>query len=154
MGSRKVAEVSASAPLVRIAEVLAEVSGDGNPDAFHAEAERLAESMRGQVTRDWRGHPCLGWVDAERLLLRMRRDRAQLHAEIEERLVEADAARRAAIPRGIPVDAVPTGMTAAQLMMASDPFPAKRRQSVLEHSLENPAGSIIYTPLQPDGGES
>ena len=84
----------------------------------------------------------------------MRRDRAQLNAEIEERLVEADAARRAAIPRGIPVSAVPAGMSAAEMLMASDPFPAKRRQSVVEHSLANPAGAIVYTPLQPDGGES
>src|SRR5215212_3480738 len=90
-------------PLVRICEVLAEVTGDGNPDALHAQAEELAETMRAAVTRDWRGHPCLSWVDAERLLLRMLRGRAQLNAEIEERLVEGDEARRAAIPRGSPV---------------------------------------------------
>jgi len=141
------------APLVRISEVLAEVAGDGNPDAFHAEAERLAETMRAAVTRDWRGHPCLSWVDAERLLLRSRRDRLQLHAEIEERLVAADAARRALIPRGVPANLVPTGMSAAELLMASDPFPAKRRQSVLEHSLEHPAGALVYTPVNEEAGQ-
>jgi hypothetical protein len=135
------------APLVRIAEVLAEVTGDGNPDALHAQAEELAETMRAAVTRDWRGHPCLSWVDAERLLLRMRRDRAQLHEEIEHQLVMADEARRAALPKGIPANAVPEGMSAGLLMMAADPMPGSRRQSVLEHALEHPAGAIVYTPI-------
>src|SRR5215218_1846600 len=133
MGSRKAAEVSAPAPLVRIAEVLAELAGNGNSDAWHAEAERLAETMRAAVTRDWRGHPCLSWVDAERLLLRMRRDRAQLHEEIEERLVAADEARRAALPKGIPAGMVPEGMTGGLLMMAADPMPGSRRTSMVEH---------------------
>ena len=46
---------------------------------------------------------------------------------------------------------MPTGVSAAELMMLSDPFPAKRRQSVLEHSLEHPGGATVYTPV---GGES
>jgi anti-sigma factor RsiW len=150
MGSRKAAEVSAPAPLVRIVEVLAEVSGDGNPDAWRAEAERMAETMRGQVTRDWRGHPCLGWVDAERLLLRMRRDQAQRNEEIEAQLVAADAARRALLPAGIPAAAIPEGMTGGLLMMAADPMRGSRRQSVLEHALEHPAGAIVYTPIGED----
>jgi hypothetical protein len=136
-------------PLVRVAEVLAELDGNSNPDAWHAEAERLAETMRAAVTRDWRGHPCLSWVDAERLLLRMRRDRAQLHEEIEERLVEADAARRAALPKGIPASGVPTGMTAAELMMAAGPMDqGPRRESVLQHALSNPDGGLIYHPIR------
>jgi hypothetical protein len=151
MGSRKAAEVSAEAPLVRIAEVLAEVAGDGDPDARRAEAEQLAETMRAAVTRDWRGHPCLAWVDAERLLLRMRRDRAQANAEIEERLVAADAARLAALPRGIPLAAIPAGATPAEAMMMADPSPPKRRQSLLEHSLEHPSGATVFTPV---GGDS
>jgi hypothetical protein len=141
---------ASEAPLVRIVEVLAEVAGDGDPGAFHAEAERLAETMRAAVTRDWRGHPCLSWVDAERLYLRMLRDRAQLNAEIEERLVEADEARRAAIPRGIPVTEVPEGMTAAMLLMAADPMSGPRRESMVVHALSNPAGALVYHPI---GGE-
>jgi hypothetical protein len=55
------------------------------------------------------------------------------------------------LPAGIPANAVPTGMSAAELMMASDPFPASRRQSVLEHALEHPSGATVFTPV---GGES
>jgi hypothetical protein len=42
-------------------------------------------------------------------------------------------------------------MTAAQLMMAADPMPGSRRQSVLEHALEHPDGAIVYHPI---AGES
>jgi hypothetical protein len=76
---------------------------------------------------------------------------ARRREEIEQRVIAADEARRAALPKGIPVSAVPTGVSAAELMMLSDPFPAKRRQSVLEHSLEHPSGATVYTPV---GGES
>jgi hypothetical protein len=147
VGTRKAQVAEAPPALVRIAEVLAEFRG-GDPVGWLAAAEQMAETMRGQVTRDWRGHPCLGWVDAERLLLRMRRDQAQAQAEVEERFVEVDAARRAAMPRGIPVGAVPEGVDAGQWMMLSDPErQASRRQSVLEHSLEHPAGAIVYTAV-------
>jgi hypothetical protein len=135
-------------PLVRIAEVLAELAGDGNPDAWHVQAEQLTETMRGQVTRDWAGKPCLSWIDAERLLQRMLRDRAQANAEIEERLVEADAARRAALPAGVSADAVPVGVSAGLAMMLADPMQgARRRRSVLEHSLEHPDGGLIFHPI-------
>jgi hypothetical protein len=63
-------------------------------------------------------------------------------------VVAADEARRAALPKGIPVDAVPTGMSAAELMMAADPLVGARRQSVLEHSLEHPAGALIYHSIE------
>jgi hypothetical protein len=139
-------QVKAPEPLVRIVEVLAEVAGDGDPDAWHAEAEKLAETMRGQVTRDWRGHPCLGWVDAERLLLRMRRDRAQLAEEIEERVVAAAEAHLAAIPRGIPMAEIPEGMPGGLAMMAADPMRGSRRRSVVEDALQND-GEIVYTPI-------
>jgi hypothetical protein len=72
---------------------------------------------------------------------------ARRREETEQRVVAADEARRAALPPGIPAGAVPTGMTAAELMMASDPFPATRRQSVLEHALEHPGGAIVIHPL-------
>jgi hypothetical protein len=75
---------------------------------------------------------------------------ARKRAEIERQAVAADEARRAALPKGIPVDAVPTGVSAAELMMLSDPFPVKRRQSVLEHALENPGGATVFTPISED----
>jgi hypothetical protein len=87
----------ASTMMVRIAEVMAEVTGS-NPGAWQAEAEDLAAGMRAAVTRDWRGHPCLSWVDAERLFLRMLRDRAQLDQEQSERLVEIERRQRGHIP--------------------------------------------------------
>jgi hypothetical protein len=75
---------------------------------------------------------------------------ARRREEIERRVIAADEARRAALPKGIPVDAVPTGMSAAELLMLSDPFPAKRRQSALEHALEHPSGATVYTPINED----
>jgi len=50
--------------------------------------------MRGQVTRDWRGHPCLSWVDAERLYLRMLRDREEASRDQSERLAVLEAQGR------------------------------------------------------------
>jgi len=70
--------------------------------------------------------------------------------ELERRGGAADEARRAALPRGIPAGAVPEGLSAGLLMMLSDPMPGSRRQSVLEHSLEHPAGAIVYTPINED----
>jgi hypothetical protein len=75
---------------------------------------------------------------------------ARLRAEIEQRAVEAHQAFRASLPAGIPAGAVPAGVTAGQLLMLSDPMPGSRRQSVLEHALEHPAGAIVYTPVNED----
>jgi hypothetical protein len=76
MAMRKVAP--AAEPLVRVAEVLAELHG-ADPRDFVGDAERLAQGLqpRVPVTRDWRNHVCVGWQDAERLLLGMRRDQAE-----------------------------------------------------------------------------
>lgn len=142
-------QVKAPEPLVRIVEVLVELAGDGNPDAWHAEAEQLAETMRAAVTRDWRGHPCLGWVDAERLLLRMRRDRAQRNEEIEARVVAAAEARLAAVPRGIPLAEMVPGVTPAEMLFMADPMRSRRR-SVVEDALQND-DALVYHPV---GGES
>lgn len=58
---------------------------------------------------------------------------AQHREELERRAVAADEARRAAIPRGIPVVA---GMTAAEsLLLADPPDREPRRESVLEWAL-------------------
>jgi hypothetical protein len=72
---------------------------------------------------------------------------ARHRQEIERRAIEADEARRAAIPKGVPVAVA--GVTAAELLMAldSDERP-HRRETVLEHSLRNPAGSITYHSIE------
>jgi hypothetical protein len=87
---------------------------------------------------------------AAELLASLKAEQARKRASIEERLIAADEAFRASLPTGIPVDAVPTGMSAAEMLMASDPFPAKRRTSVPVHALEHPSGAIVFTPI---GGE-
>jgi hypothetical protein len=87
-------------PMVRIAEVLGQLSGT-DPAIWQAEAEELAAGMPAAVTRDWRGHPCLGWVDAERLYLRMLRDRAEATREQAERLAALEAERRPFLGAGV-----------------------------------------------------
>jgi hypothetical protein len=57
--------------------------------------------MRGQVTRDWTGRPCLSWTDAERLYLRMLRDREQATREQAERLAVIEQARGQYVGAGI-----------------------------------------------------
>jgi hypothetical protein len=75
---------------------------------------------------------------------------ARRRAEIERRVIAADEARRAALPKGIPMSEVPPGMTAAALMMASDPFPATRRTSVLEDALAHGSTSTARSAVSRD----
>jgi hypothetical protein len=75
---------------------------------------------------------------------------ARRRAEIERQVIEADQAFRAALPAGIPAGAVPEGMTGGQLMMAADPMPGSRRQSMVEHALANPDGGLIFHPINED----
>ena len=132
--------------------LLAELERDlgAPPTGWAAELERRSIAV---ITDDL-GRPAIT-RDAARSLFAERREQeaaaARAREELERRLVAADEARRAALPRGIPAGAVPTGMSAAELLMLSDPFPAVRRESVLEHSLANPDGALIYHPV---GGES
>jgi hypothetical protein len=72
---------------------------------------------------------------------------ARRRAEIERRVIEADQAFRASLPAGIPAGAVPEGMSAGMLMMAADPMPGSRRESMVEHALQHPSGSIIFHPI-------
>jgi len=74
---------------------------------------------------------------------------ARQRAELERRVVAADEARRAALPRGIPVGQVPTGMSAAEMLMASDPMRGSRRVSVVEHALKND-GALAFHPINED----
>jgi hypothetical protein len=75
---------------------------------------------------------------------------ARRREEIEQRAIEADQRFRASLPAGIPAGAVPEGISAGQLMMLSDPMPGSRRESVLEHSLANPDGGLIFHPINED----
>jgi hypothetical protein len=120
-------------------------------DGWAAELDRRGVA----VLEDDLGRRSISRADAAALFVahRQQQEAAARHrVELEERLVAADEARRAAMPQGIPVNEVPVGVSAGLAMMLSDPFPAKRRQSVLEHSLEHPAGALIYTPI--NDGES
>jgi hypothetical protein len=137
-------------PWVRVAAVLAEAAGVDESRTFDVAAVAQAKTMRG-VRFDWAGKPTITWSMAAELLASLRAERARVVAEIEERAIAADEARRAALPRGIPAGAVPEGISAGMLMMLSDPDARRsRRQSVLEHALEHPAGAVVYTPV---GGE-
>jgi hypothetical protein len=116
-----------------------------------ADGWAAALAARGaEIIEDDIGRPAVARSVARQLLAEHRsqqEETARRRVEIEQRAIEADQRFRASLPSGIPAGAVPAGMTAAQLLMAADPFPTKRRQSVLEHSLEHPAGALIYTPV-------
>jgi hypothetical protein len=77
---------------------------------------------------------------------------ARRREEIEQRVIAADEARRAAMPRGIPAGMVPEGMTGAELLMAADPMRRPHRESVLEHALSN-GGQPVYHPLNEQAGQ-
>jgi hypothetical protein len=72
---------------------------------------------------------------------------ARHRAEIEQRVIAADEARRAALPKGVPAGMVPEGMTAGLLMMAADPMQGSRRESVVADALKND-GRLIYRPIR------
>jgi hypothetical protein len=61
---------------------------------------------------------------------------AHHQAEVEAQWIAADEARRASIPKGVPVGQVPTGVSAVEMLVASDPPDrGKRRVSLLEDAL-------------------
>lgn len=103
------------------------------------------------VIRDDVGMKCISRGDARQLFADHLEDEARanrLRAEVERQAIEQDQQFRAQIAAGIPVDAVPVGMTAAELMMASDPMgEGSRRESVLEHALAHQDGAIVYHPI-------
>jgi hypothetical protein len=106
------------------------------------------------VIDDDLGRKAISRSDARQLFGEHLEDEARRNRhreETERRAIEADQRFRSQIAAGIPFDAVPAGMTAAELMMASDPMSeGSRRESVLEHALAHQAGAIVYHPLQED----
>jgi ParB-like chromosome segregation protein Spo0J len=118
------------------------------PDGWAAEL-----AARGvEIVLDDLGRRSISRADAAALFTAHRSQQeaaARRRVELEEQLVAADEARRRALPRGVPAGAVPEGLSAAQLMMLSDPMdPGSRRESVLEHSLANPGGGLIFHPIR------
>ena len=90
--------------------------------------------------------------DVARALLSEHREamtrKARLQQDIERRAIAADERFRASLPPGVPAGAVPEGVPAGVMMMLSDPMDqGSRRQTVLEHALEHPAGAVVYTPI-------
>lgn len=74
---------------------------------------------------------------------------ARKRAELERQAIERDQAFRNSLPAGVSVGSVPEGLTAGMLMMLADPeHQRSRRQSVLEHALEHPAGAVVFTPVR------
>jgi hypothetical protein len=106
------------------------------------------------VVEDDLGRPAIDRVAARALYTGHYQAEAAAAAkrvEVERRLVEADQARAAAIPKGIPLDAVPPGVSPAQWMMLNDAERQQaKRESVLQHALAN-GGSVVYHPI---GGAS
>jgi hypothetical protein len=136
-------------PWVLLADVLAEAAGMDPSRVFADGAEAQAGTMRG-VRRDWCGRPCVTWSVAAELLVSLKAEQARVVAAIEEKAVAADEARRAALPAGIPVGAVPEGLSVGEWLMLTDPERQRaRRRSVLEDALAH-AGTT-FTPLQPEG---
>jgi ParB-like chromosome segregation protein Spo0J len=114
--------------------------------------EATALEHRGiEVLRDDLGRAAISRVAARMLLTEHREQQeavARRREEIERRVIAADEARRAALPRGIPVSAEVPGLTPAMLMMAADPLgQSQRRESVLEHALQHRDGAV-YHPIQ------
>jgi hypothetical protein len=135
-------------PWVPVADVLARARGVDPSPSFDVEAMALAKGMRG-VRHDWANRPCVTWSTATELLDSLRAEAARIREQAEQQLVAADAARRAAIPAGIPHSQVPEGVTPAMLLMLSDPAAQSvRRRSVVEDALAG-AGTV-YTPIQPE----
>jgi hypothetical protein len=101
------------------------------------------------------GRPSIPRAVARDLLSEQREEearKARHREEMERQAIEADQAFRAGLPAGIRADAVPAGMTAAQLAMALDPMgEGSRRESVVEHALQHRDGAVVYHPV---GGES
>jgi hypothetical protein len=73
---------------------------------------------------------------------------ARRRAALEQQAIEKDRQFRAGLPPGVPLSAVPAGVAPGLAMMLSDPFPTERRETMVEHSLANPRGGLVFHPLR------
>jgi hypothetical protein len=88
-------------PLVRVADVLAEVAGVNPSRMFDEQAERVAAMLAKKlVSRDWAGRPVIPAMDAERLLWSMRRDLAEQDRDRAERVHAAELEHANRLPAG------------------------------------------------------
>jgi hypothetical protein len=101
-----------------------------------------------EVMTDDIGRPSIARADARQLLDEQReaeaRKRAKL-AENERRAIEDDRLRRAQIWRGVPVEALPVGVSAGDAMAAAARESLPKRQSQLEEALSGE--SMVYHRL-------
>jgi hypothetical protein len=104
------------------------------------------------LVEDDLGRPAVERVAARALFTEHRQQQeaaAVKRAELERQAVADDEQRRASLPSGIPAGSLPEGVSAGLAMMLADPMQGPpRRQSVLEHALENPAGALVYHPIR------
>ena len=139
------------AELVSLAELCGEGFGyDGGPyvrtprDAVDA----LAAQLDGEVVSDDLGRRCVSREVARRLFA----DRAAAEVrwrEAQERQDAGYAAQVAANPvwPGIPAGQIPDGVAPALAMLTAAKDALPKRQSVLEHALQDRDGAIEYHPI-------
>ena len=102
------------------------------------------------------GLRCISRADAKRLLDAQRQNevrRQDQAARLEQQAVEADRLRRATIWKGVPAAALPEGIAPAQAMFAADRDARPRRESPLQHALQN-SGELVYHEFPADEDES
>jgi hypothetical protein len=107
-----------------------------------------------EVVEDDLGRAAVDRVTARLLFTEARENEARVarhRLEVEQLAIAADAARRAAIPRGVPVVGAALAEVSApeRLMLADPPDREQQRESVLQHALSGRDG-LVYTPVAED----
>jgi hypothetical protein len=110
-------------------------------------AVALDDIGRDSITRD----------DARQLITERREAEAKQReaaARIEQEAIERDQRFRASLWQGVPADHMPPGLAPAAVMLQADKDAQPRRQTPLQHALQN-SGELVYHPLSPTpDGES
>jgi hypothetical protein len=101
MALRKpVPEVTERRVLLR--DVLAELAGVDGGRRLDEEAGRVAATLPARMlSTDWAGRPVVNETDAERLLWKLRRDRAEHEAEMSKAIVAAEDEYARRLPPGV-----------------------------------------------------
>jgi hypothetical protein len=112
---------------------------------FELDHPRPAEGWENHLGRraiafvpDDLGRDCIRRRDARRLLDEQRAHQLQVAARArvaEQEAVEADAAWRASLPRGLQLSAIPEGATYGDVIRQAELDARPRRRSMLEESL-------------------